>query len=136
MILSLHQERQTDCNGIYTIVKGVIEKGLNEVASRLNYTFNAEPKFGFECTCDDKISLHFTKYEPSPILCVFSQMYSDVPSSYISWFEGKKRSFVLVMNQTQGLKVCLPSADPPTVPDATPSPHGQEQVHRLLSELD
>ena len=71
-------------------VRRVIEDGLKEVASRLNYTVNVEPRLGFECTCDTQKPIHFTEYKNGPFSeCAVSGTFCRPPPDYMKWFKGK-----------------------------------------------
>ena len=70
-------------------VRRVIEDGLKEVASRLNYTVNVEPKLGFECTCDTRKPIHFTEYMNKSSKCAVSGTFHEPPLDYMKWFKGK-----------------------------------------------
>ena len=89
---SLHQQKAVNTTGICYVVKAVIETGMKEVASRLNYNINAEPRFGFQCTlCDSKKPTHFAEYSSSGNhRCSSTGDYCDAPFHYTQWFHKRK----------------------------------------------
>ena len=93
---SLHQQCDTvNTSGICATVKVVIEKGLNEVASRLNYKINAEPRFGFECTCGNQNPTHFTEYSCNP-WCKSTEVYCKIPSfGFTKWFHKGEIMYII-----------------------------------------
>lgn len=85
---SLHYcQRVCDSSYLYTSVKKLIEKGLETVVSRLNYSVNTTAMFGYECKCAIQ-KPRFIEYMES------SNWFSkstccDIPHHYTKWFEGE-----------------------------------------------
>ena len=96
---SLHQEEAEEGfrkpSDICTTVKGVIEKGLNEVTDVLNYTISKEPTFGFQCTreeqnphiavCTKAQSTGFSR----KLVCSTCSLQCSIPSDFQDWFKGR-----------------------------------------------
>ena len=91
----LANENSKSCDPPTVAVRRVLENGLKEVASRLNYAVRLELRMGFECTCDTQANVHFTKYEAKPSFvpqCALSDCFCDPPKDYMQWFKGMKSS--------------------------------------------
>ena len=94
---SLHsQEEEESTNDICATVKAVIEKGLKEVASTLNYNIKAEPIFGFECACGKKPT-HFAMYGRKYSKCSLDAHRFRAPCGYSQWLPKGEMSTKYIM---------------------------------------